>query len=166
MRRLLAALALVAAPFASGAAAQSLPGAAAELSIGWVGVADDGIVNETEVGGTVRFYLMPRLSIGPEVVYIKGGGHSHLMATGNLTWDVLSPVRGRPRLVTPFLVAGGGVFQTRDEFRGETFTSTEGAFTAGGGLRAQAEDHLIVGVEARVGWELHLRVNGFIGVQF
>jgi hypothetical protein len=29
-----------------------------------------------------------------------------------------------------------------------------------------AEDRLIVGVEARVGWELHLRVNGFLGVQF
>ena len=58
------------------------------------------------------------------------------------------------------------MFQTRDEFRGETFKSNEGAFTAGGGLRAVAENHLIVGVEARVGWELHLRVNGFIGAQF
>jgi hypothetical protein len=166
VRRLLAALALVAAPLAPGAAAQSLPGAAAELSIGWVGFADDGIVSETMVGGTVRFYLTPRVSVGPEVVYIKGSGHSHLMVTGNVTYDVLGPVRGRPRLVTPYLVAGGGVFQTRDEFRGETFKSNEGAFTAGGGLRAVAEDHIIVGVEARVGWELHLRVNGFIGAQF
>ena len=166
MRALFGALALLAAPMVHEAAAQALPSPAAELSVGWVGFADDGIVNETMVGGTVRFYITPSVSIGPEVVYIKGNGHSHLMATGNLTWDILLPVRGRPRLLTPFLVAGGGVFQTRDEFRGETFKSTEGAFTAGGGLRARAEDHLIVGVEARVGWELHLRVNGFLGVQF
>ena len=164
--RVLIALALVAGPMACAAAAQDLPAGAAELSIGWVGFADDGVVSETMVGGTVRFYLSPRVSVGPEVVYFKGSGHSHLMVTGNVTYDVLGPVGGRPRLVTPYLVAGGGVFQTRDEFRGETFKSNEGAFTAGGGLRAVAEDHLIVGVEGRVGWELHLRVNGFIGLQF
>ena len=164
--RVLVALAVLAGPMAGAAAAQNVPAPAAELSIGWVGFADDGIVSETMVGGTVRFYLTPRVSVGPEVVYIKGSGHSHLMVTGNVTYDVLEPVRGRPRLVTPYLVAGGGVFQTRDEFRGETFKSNEGAFTAGGGLRAVAEERLIVGVEARVGWELHLRVNGFLGVQF
>jgi hypothetical protein len=166
VRVLVAALALLAGPMAGAAVAQDLPTPAAELSVGWVGFADDGVVSETMVGGTVRFYLTPKISVGPEFVYIKGSGHSHLMATGNLTYDILGPVSGRPRFATPYLVAGGGVFQTRDEFRGESFTSGEGAFTAGGGLRAVAEDRLIVGAEARVGWELHLRVNGFIGVQF
>ena len=162
MRRLLVALAILAAPLAHDAAAQNVA-TAAELSLGWVGFPDDGIVSETMVGGTVRFYLTPQVSIGPEVVYMDGPGHSHLMVTGNLTWDVLPP---RSRLVTPYLVAGGGVFQTRDQFPGGTFKSNEGAFTAGGGLRFTAEGPLIVGVEARVGWELHLRVNGFIGLQF
>ena len=166
MRAPIAALALLAGPMACAAAAQNVPTPAAELSLGWVGFADDGIASETMVGGTVRFYLTPRVRLGPEGVYIKGSGHSHLMVTGNMTYDVLGPVGGRPRLVTPYVVGGGGIFQTRDEFRGETFKSNEGAFTAGGGLRAVAEDHLIVGVEARVGWELHLRVNGFIGAQF
>jgi hypothetical protein len=144
------------------ASAQNLPAPAAELSLGWVGFADDGIVNETMVGGTVRYYLTRQVSVGPEIVYIKGPGHSHLMVTGNVTWDVLPA----GRLVTPYLVAGGGVFQTRQRFGSETFKSNEGAFTAGGGLRFVAEDRLIVGAEARVGWELHLRVNGFIGLQF
>lgn len=166
MRALIAALALLAGPMACAAAAQNVPTPAAELSLGWVGFSDDGIVSETIVGGTIRFYLTPRVSVGPEIVYFEATRHSHLMVTGNLTYDVLRPVSGRPRLVTPYLVAGGGVFQTRDEFPGETFTSNEGAFTVGGGLRAVAADHLIVGGEARVGWELHLRLNGFIGVQF
>ena len=163
MRRLLVALAILAAPLAHDAAAQNVANAA-ELSLGWVGFPDDGIVSETMVGGTVRFYLTPQVSVGPEVVYMDGSGHSHLMVTGNLTWDVL-PSSGS-RLVTPYLVAGGGVFQTRDQFPSGTFKSNEGAFTAGGGLRFKAEGPLIVGAEARVGWELHLRVNGFIGVQF
>jgi hypothetical protein len=163
--RALLVLTLLAGPLALDAAAQT-PATAAELSLGWVGFADDGIVNETMVGGTVRFYLTPQVSVGPEIVYIKGGRrHSHLMVTGNLMWDIL-PSRGRARFVTPYLVAGGGVFQTRQDFPSGTFKSNDPAFTAGGGLRFVAEDRLIVGAEARVGWELHLRVNGFIGVQF
>ena len=166
MRALFGALALLAAASVQEAASQTLPGPAAELSIGWAGFPDDGIVNEAMVGGTVRFSLTPQLSVGPEMVYMKGPNHSHLMVTGNVIWDVLAPVGGRPRFMTPYLVAGGGVFQTRQSFPSGTFKSNEGAFTAGGGLRFTAEDRLIVGVEARVGWELHLRVNGFIGVQF
>jgi opacity protein-like surface antigen len=161
---MLLALALLAGPLTSAAGAQDVPPPAAELSIGWVGFSDDGIVNETMVGGTVRYYLTPQLGVGPEFVYMKGPSHSHLMVTGNVTYDLLPPA-GR-RLVTPYLVAGGGVFQTRQQFPRGTFKSNEGAFTAGGGLRFTAEDRLIVGAEARVGWELHLRVNGFIGLQF
>lgn len=148
------------------ARAQDRPGPAAEFTAGWVGFADDGIVSEGMVGGTVRWYLLPRISVGPEVVFIQGSNHSHFVLTGNVTFDLLSPVNGRPRPVTPFLVAGGGLFQTRETFRNGPFTSTEGAFTAGGGVRARAGDHITFGVDTRLGWELHVRVNGFVGVQF
>ena len=33
----------------------------------------------------------------------------------------------------------------------------------GGGVRARVSDRVILGAEARVGWETHLRVNGFVG---
>ena len=56
------------------------------------------------------------------------------------------------------------MFQTRETFFGDTFTSTEGAFTAGGGLRTRVGDRVSIGVDARVGWELHLRVGGFVGI--
>jgi hypothetical protein len=36
----------------------------------------------------------------------------------------------------------------------------------GGGVRARAGEHVTFGVDSRIGWELHVRVNGFIGVQF
>jgi len=148
------------------AAAQGVPRPAAEFSAGWVGFADDGVVSEGMIGGSVRWYVTPRLSIGPEVLYMSGQNHSHSVLTGNAVFDVLPPMNRRPRPVTPFVVAGAGMFQTRETFRSSSFTSTEGAFTAGGGVRARVGDHLTFGIDTRIGWELHLRVNGFLGVQF
>ena len=88
------------------------------------------------------------------------------MLTGNVTFDLIRPAtRGRPRAVTPFVVAGGGLFQTRSSFAIEDFTSSEGAFTAGGGVRGHIGDRVIVGGEARIGWELHIRANAFVGVR-
>lgn len=147
-------------------AAQDLPRGAAELSAGWVGFADDGIVSEGTIGGMARWYVTPRLSIGPELLYISGQNHSHFVLTGNAVFDVLSPINGRTRPVTPFVVVGAGMFQTRETFQNNSFTSTEGAFTAGGGARARAGDHLTFGIDTRIGWEPHVRVNGFVGVQF
>jgi hypothetical protein len=156
---------LLAAPTAHLAAAQDRPGPAVELAAGWVGFADDGIVGEGQVGVAARWYLLPRFSAGPEVVYINGDNHSHLMVTGNVTWDVLAPANRRPRAVTPFLVAGSGVFQTREHLFNGTYTSSEGAFTAGGGVRALVADRVTLGLEMRVGWEPHIRINGLIGLQ-
>lgn len=165
LRVALIAAGLVAAPMAGLAAAQDRPGPSFEVTAGWVGFADDGIVSETVVGGAARWYLLPRISIGPEIVYIDGDTHSHLVMTGNLTFDMLAPANGRPAQVTPFLVVGGGIFQTRESFFTGTFTSSEGAFTAGGGIRALVGNRVTVGVDARIGWELHLRVGGLIGLR-
>jgi len=139
---------------------------AADLAFGWVGFADDGIVHEGLVGGAARWYLSPRISIGPEVVFINGDTHSHLAVTGNVGWDLFGPESARRRSFTPFLVAGGGVFQTRESFATGAFTSTEGAFTAGGGIRAWLGERVTAGFDTRIGWELHLRVNGTVGLQW
>jgi Outer membrane protein beta-barrel domain len=159
-------LALFATLLPATAVAQNRPRPAAEFSAGWVGFADDGVVGEGMVGGTVRWYVSPRVSIGPEALFIEGSNHSHFVLTGNVMFDLLSPVSGQPRAITPFVVAGGGLFQTRESFRQASFTSTEGAFTAGGGVRARAGEHVTFGVDSRIGWELHVRVNGFVGLQF
>lgn len=152
---------------AGSAAAQDRPGPVAELAVGALFFADDGVVTEGFVGGAGRFYLSPRVSVGPEIAFISGENHSHLMLTGNATFDFLGPINGQPRAVTPFAVVGGGLFRTSEEFPGgETFTSNEGAFTAGGGVRALVGERVVAGVEARIGWETHIRFNGFIGVRF
>jgi hypothetical protein len=157
------AICALGAPTVGMAGAQQAPRTAVELAAGWVGFADDGVVSETMMGGSGRFYVLPRVAVGPEIVHIRGYSHSHLVWTGNVTFDVLGPSRGRLPRVTPFAGLGGGFFQTRSQFPAGSFSSTEGAFTAGGGLRARVGERVTVGVEARVGWEPHLRVNAVIG---
>jgi hypothetical protein len=147
------------------ALAQSRPAPVVEVLAGWVGFADDGIASEMMVGGAARWYVSSRFAIGPEVIYMAGSNHSHLMITGNATFDLARPINNRPRTITPFLVAGGGVFQTSENFRTETFRSSEGAFTFGGGVRVAASDRVTVGVDARIGWEAHMRVNAVAGIR-
>ena len=57
------------------------------------------------------------------------------------------------------------MFQTRESFFTGTLTSREGTFTAGGGVRSLVGNRVSVGVDARVGWELHLRLTGMVGLQ-
>ena len=165
LRFVLGVFAVFAPSMAHLAAAQDRPQPAVEFAVGWVGFADDGVVSESLIGGSARWYLGPRVGLGPEVVYIHGDDHSHLVVTGNMTFDLLASTKGRPQSITPFLVVGGGVFQTRETFSSGTFTSSEGAFTAGGGVRAAVGDRVIIGADARVGWELHLRVSGLVGLR-
>ena len=157
---------LLLAPFLTDvAAAQDRPSPTLDLSAGWVGFADDGIVSEGLVGGASRIYLSPRVAVGPELLFISGENHSHLVLTGNLTFDVIAPKSGRSPPLTPFLVVGGGMYQTRESFFNEDYTHTEGAFTVGGGIRAAVGDRVTVGVDARMGWEPHIRINGVVGVR-
>ena len=145
--------------------AQSLPAASAEIHTGWAGFVDDAMIHHTAFGGAARVYLTPRLAIGPEVAYLRGPGSDRdLMVTGNLTFDVLGPRNGRPPRVTPFLTVGGGFERHSDRFGPTTYSSSEGAFTGGGGVRVWLTDRVFGTIETRMGWEPHFRVTGGIGV--
>ena len=147
------------------ASAQGRPAPVFDLSAGWVGFADDGVVSELPIGAAFRWHLSPRISIGPEVTLIAGESHSHQVLTGNLTVDFRAPRGGLPR-VTPFFVVGGGLFRTSDEFAGgPSFSATEGAFTLGGGVRAPLSDRASAAIDFRLGWEAHMRLTGVIGIR-
>lgn len=137
------------------------PAPVVEGALGWTGFADEGVIHHTLVGVGARYYLWPRVSVGPELQWMVGPGQDRdLVLTGNLVLDALGPRSGRPRRVTPYLVLGGGLFHHSDQFGG----STEGAFTAGPGLRARVSDRVFVAADARIGWELHLRLAAVAGV--
>ncbi|MDZ4688446.1 MAG: hypothetical protein SH850_25510, partial [Planctomycetaceae bacterium] len=84
--------------------------------------------------------------------------------TGNVMFDVLAPTGGAPRRVTPFLLAGGGLFRHADTFQSGPYASTEGAFTLGLGVRAWTSRRTYVAMDARLGWEAHIRLAATVGV--
>jgi hypothetical protein len=149
-----------AAPAAAQAGGQR-PVPAVELTAGYAGFVDDATIDHTLIGGAVRFHLLPRISVGPEIQYMIGPDDDRdLILTGNVILDVLPP----DRRVTPFLVAGGGFFRHSDRFGATSFSSSEGAFTAGGGVRGWLNDRVYVAGDFRIGWELHYRIAGTIGI--
>ena len=165
MTRFVAATVLLSTILAAPATAQDRPAPVAEFAAGALLFADDGIVTEGFGGGAVRFHLTPRLSVGPELSFVAGDGHSHFIVTGNATFDFIRPDNGALQPVTPFVVVGAGLFQTREHFQTGTFTSGEGAFTVGGGIRGRLSSRVVAGADVRIGWETHIRLNGLIGVR-
>ncbi len=147
------------------AAAQSRPAPVLEGALGWAGFVDESMIHHTVFGSAVRFYLSPRFSAGPELAYMVGPGDDRdLIVTGNVMFDVLAPTGGAPRRVTPFLLAGGGLFRHADTFQSGPYASTEGAFTLGLGVRAWTSRRTYVAMDARLGWEAHIRLAATVGV--
>jgi len=161
----LVVLAVVVASVPRLAGAQERPAPVAEVAAGTFDFPDNGTDRHGFLGCAVRFYVLHRISIGPEFAYVTGERRSRRMLTGNVTFDLVRPADGQARPFTPFAVVGGGLFQTREEFPREIYTSSEGAFTAGGGVRARITNRVGAGAEARVGWELHIRVNALVTVR-
>ena len=138
------------------------PPPAAELVLGYAGFVDDAMIHHGVAGGSIRFYLSPRISVGPELVYMRGPGRDRdFFATGNVTVDVFGP--SATRAVTPYLVAGAGAMRHTGDVGIGTYTSSEGAFTAGAGVRARLSPRAYLGAEWRVGWEPHTRINAVVG---
>ena len=144
------------------AAAQEPPRGAVEGFGGWAGFVDEATVDHSIFGGAARWYVSPRIAIGPELVYMVGPGSDRdLMLTGNVTFDVFDR-----RPVTPFFVVCGGLFRNSNDFGFQKFSHTEGAFTAGAGVRFNVGERFYVAPEARLGWELHTRLSVAAGVTF
>lgn len=165
MRMVLAVCAVLVIGMASSAEAQDRRNGAIEGIGGWAGFVDDDTIDYGIVGAAAKWNVSPRVAVGPELVYMIGPRTGrNLMLTGNVTVDVLDGP------VTPFVVVGAGLFRHSDDFgnfglRGR-FSSTEGAFTAGGGVRIAVGDRFYIAPEARVGWELHTRLSVAAGWRF
>lgn len=138
----------------------------AESFGGWAGFVDNATKNHWVIGGGGRYYITPRMAVGPEVAYMSGpGSERNLMLTGNMTFDIFVPISAAMRRANPFVVVGGGLFQHRQRFQSGEFTSTEGAFTGGGGVRFWLTDRVYVAPELRIGWELHIRSTLAVGIR-
>jgi hypothetical protein len=148
------------------AAAQDRPWIA-EFSVGWAGLVDDSTKNYVLVGGSLRRYVTPRFSIGPEFVVMNNSNlitDLLMMLTGNAVYDFYPASGPEARRVTPFVVGGVGIFRGRDQVRNGPFWFSDPSFTAGGGVRARISDAFSAGGEYRIGWEPHQRLSGFVAL--
>jgi hypothetical protein len=94
------------------------------------------------------------------------GDDRDFFVTGNVTFDLLPARRATPRPPVPYLIVGAGLMNHSNSFAGGTFSSSEGAFTAGAGVRVSLGERLYVAPEFRVGWELHYRIAASVGYRF
>jgi hypothetical protein len=150
---------------ATAAAQTERPAPVVEFSLGFAAFVDESPIGHTLVGAGARYYLTRRVSVGPEIVYMKGPGDDRdLFVTGNVTFDFVGPRPDGQARVVPYVLAGGGLFRHTNRFLFESFSSTEGAFTGGGGVRIAVGRRAYVAPEFRLGWELHSRVSVTVGV--
>jgi hypothetical protein len=144
------------------AAAQAARPVAVEGVAGWAGFVDDATDHHALLGVSARFPVGRRLSVGPEVFITNGSSDRDMFVLGSL-WVDLAPSPEQARVV-PYVVLGGGYMRHSQRFGSQRFTSGDGSFTAGGGVRAHVNDRVYVGGDVRIGWELHLRTTAHIGV--
>ena len=164
-RVLVAAFLLVAAASAPSAQVERRS-PSLEGTVGHAAFLDEDPVDHVVFGGAARVAVSPRVSAGPEVVYMIGPGEDRdLFVTGNVWFDVLRPSGSAPHRAMPYLVAGIGLMRHRDEFFRD-FTVNEFAATGGVGVRIALGDRWYVAPEARLGWEAHTRLTATVGYTF
>src|SRR5262245_30889380 len=64
---------------------------AADTSVGWAGFVDDATKHYLLVGGSVRRSITPRVSIGPELVFMSNSDEVrdlNVLLTGNVVFDM------------------------------------------------------------------------------
>jgi hypothetical protein len=149
-------------PMASTARAQDRV-ALADFAAGALVFPDDTTVTEGFTGASVRLYLSPRISVGPEVAYAIAEDHGHLFLTGNFTLDF-----NRRQRATPFLTFGAGLARTAGGAGVRRRASNDPTFTAGGGVRGRLGRRVEAGAEARIASShprfSYLRFNAFVSV--
>ena len=154
--------------------AQDKPPVIIEAAVGWSGFIDEVWDHFPTVGGGARFFVTPRVAIGPEVTYLTGAGDSldasHLTVTGNLTFDFVRETAGRR--VVPYLAVGGGFIRQRTlvgSGPGSTtlqpYTTSEGTVSGGAGVRFALGPRAFIAPEFRLGWEPESRVTVMIGIR-
>jgi hypothetical protein len=162
LRRAVAVIFLIfALPVLARAQSPGVP--ALTFTGGWAGFADEGLIHHSAVGVGAEWVPTPHLSVGPELLYMVGPSSDRdLMVLGVARVGIL-PLRSR---IAPFVTVGGGIMTHTNKFGGQSYSSTEGGFLFGGGVRINASPRVFVAPEFTMGWEPHMRVSVAVGIRF
>ena len=143
---------------------------AVEANVGFAAFADEAPVEHFVVGAAPRFYVSPRVSIGPEFVYMIGPEYVRdIFLTGNIWFDFFDQPPSRINRFTPYLVGGVGVMFHRNFLFNEgaaRWFHKETGFSGGLGLRVAVGDRWYIAPEIRLGSELHARLTAALGYRF
>lgn len=143
-------------------AAQSAATPDLTLAIGHADFLDDGRIGHTSFGVGAEWVVVPRLTIGPEVLYMVGPGDDRDTFVLGVARIGVLPFSSR---VVPFFTIGAGLMTHRDRFGSQSYSSTEGAWIGGGGVRFNATSRIFIAPEFTVGWEPHIRASVSVGIR-
>jgi hypothetical protein len=116
------------------------------------------------VGGTsARFYVTRRLSIEPELLYMRYSDFDRdYVLNANVAYDITDP----RKKVVPYVGGGVGALYHMDDFGVFTGTSTSWTVNGGGGVKIFVSDRLFIAPEVRVGREPTVRATVGVGYVF
>lgn len=131
---------------------------------------DDGSIPHAVVGGSVRFYVTRRLSVEPELLYMRHSPEDEdFVFTPSVAYDLTAPTKK----VVPYLVAGVGAVRHRGRAFGADFdtgqpfvvdtSGTTWSAGFGAGVKIFLTDRLFVAPEGRIGREPTLRGTISVG---
>jgi hypothetical protein len=159
--RLLAGTVTIALTLLAARSEAQRPAALLEGHAGHAWFVDDSPIPHLVLGGGGRVYVTRRIAVGPELTWMRGPGIDRdWFLTGNATIDLVRNGAGR---AVPYIIGGAGTQHTTIAVGTGRFSSTEGAFTAGAGVRVAPGGSWYFAPEFRLGWELHWRAGVSVG---
>jgi hypothetical protein len=129
-------------------------------TVGHAAFLDESYLNHVVVGGSARFYLTRRLSVEPELLYMRESRRDQdWVLVPNVAFDFRRP----GARVVPYAIGGAGLLRNKQTFG--TWSYAANSWTVGGGLGAKIflTERLFVSPEVRIGTEPFFRVTGSIG---
>ena len=135
------------------------PKVEARATFGASGFGDELSYPHVVAGGSVRFYVMRRLSVESEMLYMRNSPDDQdYLFTPGVAYDLTDPTKR----VVPYVVGSVGVMRHRGRFFGSDFATGQPrvfdtSFTTwtvgfGGGVKIFLNDRLFVAPEARAGY--------------
>jgi hypothetical protein len=135
-----------------------------EANVGRAWFIDESPIPHSVVGGAIRGYVTPRVSLGFGLTHMRGPGHDRdLFAQALVSADLLSPATRRK--VVPYVTLAGGLLHHTNRIGTiHNISHTGLAFGLSAGARVRMGDRWFIAPEAGVGIEAHTRIGISVGL--